>query len=63
MNGRNAISWEDKFKYDVKYVDNVTFLGDWKIIFQTIKNVFKRDGISSETSVTMEEFMGNEMKG
>lgn len=63
VNGRNAISWEDKFKYDVEYVDNVTFLGDWKIIFQTVWNVFKRDGISSETSVTMEEFMGSEQKG
>ena len=63
VNGRNAISWEDKFKYDVEYVDNITFLGDWKIIFQTVWNVLKRDGISSETSVTMEEFMGNEMKG
>jgi len=63
VNGRNAISWEDKFKYDVEYVDNVTFWGDWKIIFQTIWNVVKRDGISSETSVTMEEFMGSEMKG
>lgn len=63
VNGRNAISWEDKFKYDVEYVDNVTFAGDWKIIFQTVWNVLKRDGISSETSVTMEEFMGSEMKG
>lgn len=63
VNGRNAISWEDKFKYDVEYVDNVTFLGDWKIIFQTVWNVLKRDGISSETSVTMEEFMGSETKG
>ena len=63
VNGRNAISWEDKFKYDVEYVDHVTFLGDWKIIFQTVWNVLKRDGISSETSVTMEEFMGSEMKG
>lgn len=62
VNGRNAISWEDKFKYDVEYVDNVTFLGDWKIIFQTVWNVLKRDGISSETSATMEEFMGSEMK-
>lgn len=60
VNGRNAISWEEKFDYDVKYVDNVTFLGDWKIIFKTIAVVFKRDGISSETSATMEEFMGNE---
>ena len=63
VNGRNAISWEDKFKYDVEYVDNVTFLGDWKIIFQTVWNVLKRDGISSETSATMEEFMGSEMEG
>lgn len=63
VNGRNAISWEDKFKYDVEYVDNVTFLGDWKIIFQTAWNVLKRDGISSETSATMEEFMGSEMEG
>lgn len=60
VNGRNAISWEEKFDYDVKYVDNVTFIGDWKIIFKTIAVVFKRDGISSETSATMEEFMGNE---
>lgn len=59
VNGRNAISWEDKFKYDVEYVDHVTFWGDWKIIFQTVWNVLKRDGISSETSATMEEFMGS----
>lgn len=63
VNGRNAISWEDKFKYDVEYVEHVTFLGDWKIIFQTVWNVLKRDGISSETSATMEEFMGSETKG
>lgn len=62
VNGRNAISWEDKFRYDVEYVDHVTFLGDWKIIFQTIWNVLKRDGISSETSATMEVFMGTEEK-
>lgn len=60
VNGRNAISWEEKFDYDVKYVDNITFLGDWKIIFKTIVVVFKRNGISSETSATMEEFKGNE---
>ena len=60
VNGRIAISWEEKFDYDVKYVDNITFLGDWKIIFKTIAVVFKRTGISSETSATMEEFMGNE---
>lgn len=62
VNGRNAISWKDKFKYDVQYVDHVTFLGDWKIIFQTILNVIKRDGINSETAATMEVFMGTEEK-
>lgn len=60
VNGRNAISWEEKFNYDVYYVDNITFLGDWKIIFKTIATVLKRDGINSDTSVTMEEFMGTE---
>lgn len=59
VNGRNAISWEEKFNYDVEYVDHITFLGDWKIMFQTVFTVLKRDGISSETSVTMEEFMGS----
>jgi lipopolysaccharide/colanic/teichoic acid biosynthesis glycosyltransferase len=60
VNGRNAVSWEEKFDYDVQYVDNITFLGDWKIIFKTVLAVLKRDGISSDTSVTMEEFMGTE---
>ncbi|XCP84017.1 sugar transferase [Roseburia hominis] len=60
VHGRNAISWEEKFDWDVKYVDNVTFFGDWEIIFQTIRTVLKRDGISSGTSVTMEEFMGTQ---
>jgi lipopolysaccharide/colanic/teichoic acid biosynthesis glycosyltransferase len=60
VNGRNAISWEKKFAYDVQYVDNITFLGDWKILFQTVGKVLKRDGITSATSVTMEEFMGSE---
>jgi len=58
VNGRNSISWEEKFNLDVKYVDNITFLGDWKIIFQTVGVVLKKDGVNSETSVTMEEFMG-----
>jgi len=58
INGRNAISWEDKFKFDVQYVDNITFFGDIKIIFGTVKKVLKREGISSTTSATMEEFMG-----
>lgn len=57
-NGRNSISWEKKFELDVQYVDHVTFLGDWRIIFSTIKTVLKREGINSDTSVTMEEFMG-----
>ena len=57
--GRNAISWEDRFRLDVEYVDNISFLGDLKIILMTIPKVLKRDGISSETSVTMEEFMGS----
>lgn len=56
--GRNAISWEDKFDMDVQYVDNISFLGDWKIIFDTFFAVLNRDGISSDTSVTMEEFFG-----
>lgn len=59
VNGRNAISWEEKFDLDVEYVDHVTFHGDWKIIFQTVKTVMKREGISSETSETMEEFKGS----
>lgn len=60
VNGRNSISWDEKFHLDVEYVDHVTFLGDWKIIFQTVKTVLKREGISSDTAVTMEEFKGNE---
>ena len=60
VNGRNAISWEEKFRLDVEYVDNVSFAGDIKIIWDTAKKVLKRDGISSETSATMEEFMGSE---
>ena len=62
VNGRNSISWEEKFDWDVKYVDHITFLGDWKIIFATIKTVLKRDGISAAGEATMEEFMGTESK-
>lgn len=62
VNGRNAISWEQKFDYDVEYVENVNLFLDIKIIFMTIVNVIKKDGISSETSATMEEFMGTEEK-
>lgn len=59
VNGRNAISWEEKFDLDVQYVDNITFIGDWKIIFQTIKKVFVREGINSEAAATMEPFRGS----
>lgn len=62
INGRNAISWEDKFNLDVEYVDNVSFIGDWKIIFLTIKKVFLKEDISSDTSVTMESFRGNKFE-
>nr|WP_281725771.1 sugar transferase [Lachnoclostridium phocaeense] len=60
VHGRNAISWEEKFNLDVEYVDHVTFVGDWKIILQTVRTVLKREGISSESSVTMEEFTGTQ---
>lgn len=60
VNGRNAISWEEKFDYDVEYVDNYSFYLDIKILFMTVRNVLKRDGISSETSETMEVFMGTQ---
>ena len=59
VNGRNAISWTKKFELDVWYVDHCSFLLDLKIIFLTIKKVFVREGISSDTSVTMEAFTGN----
>ena len=58
VHGRNLISWDEKFDFDVEYVDHITFCGDWKIIFQTIGTVLKREGVSSQTSVTMEEFKG-----
>ncbi len=61
VNGRNAISWEDKFNLDVEYVDNVSFIGDWKIIFLTIKKVIVKEGISSDSSVTMELFRGSKV--
>lgn len=59
INGRNAISWEEKFNLDVWYVDNISFLLDLKILFLTIKKVVVKEGISSSTSVTMEKFLGN----
>ena len=59
VNGRNAISWENKFDLDVQYVDQVSFIKDFKIIFLTIKKVFIREGISSETAATVEVFQGS----
>ena len=58
--GRNAISWEEKFDWDVKYVDHITFLGDWKIVFDTVKTVLKHEGISAAGEATMGEFMGSD---
>jgi undecaprenyl phosphate N,N'-diacetylbacillosamine 1-phosphate transferase len=58
VSGRNAISWEDKFNLDVEYVENVSFSEDWKIIFLTIKKVFVREGINSDTAATIEPFKG-----
>ena len=58
VNGRNSISWEEKFEWDVKYVEHITFWGDVKIIFKTVKTVLTHEGISSASSVTMEPFQG-----
>lgn len=62
VNGRNTVSWEDKFDMDVHYVDNYSFAMDVKILFMTVLNVIKKEGISSETSATMEVFMGTPEK-
>lgn len=59
VHGRNTLSWKRKFDMDIKYVEHITFIGDLKILAETVKKVIKREGISSETSVTMEEFTGN----
>ena len=59
VNGRNAISWEEKFELDVNYVDNTSLANDIRIILDTIKVVFNKDGINSETSATMERFEGS----
>ncbi|AXJ01664.1 Sugar transferase involved in LPS biosynthesis (colanic, teichoic acid) [Cyclonatronum proteinivorum] len=58
VNGRNAISWEEKFKLDVWYVDNLSFWLDMKILFMTLLKVFRREGISNQQAATMPEFMG-----
>lgn len=60
VSGRNTISWEEKFEDDVRYIDNITFLGDIKIILLTVSKVLKREGISQENNATMEEFKGSE---
>ena len=59
VNGRNLLSWKDKFNYDLEYVDSITLTGDFKIILKTIKNVLSHEGISAEGSSTVEEFKGN----
>lgn len=59
VKGRNTLAWDDKFNLDVEYVNNITFMNDVKIVLLTIITVFKRDGIASEDSVTMEPFKGN----
>ena len=61
VHGRNSISWQEKFVWDIKYVNHITFSGDLKIICQTVGVVLKRDGIHSESAVTMEEFRGNDI--
>jgi len=58
INGRNAITWEQKFEYDIFYIDNISFVLDVKILFRTIGKVFAREGISQENEATMKEFMG-----
>lgn len=60
VNGRNRLSWVERFALDVQYVESVTWRGDWRIIWQTIGKVLRRDGITSATAVTMEPFQGNE---
>ena len=61
VNGRNAISWEQKFEYDVWYVENISFVLDLQILNKTIKKVFKREGITAENSVSAEAFKGNSL--
>ena len=59
VNGRNLLSWKDKFDYDLKYVNNITMLGDIRIILKTVKNVLSHEGINAEGSSTAEVFTGN----
>lgn len=62
VNGRNSISWEEKFDWDVRYTKNVTFTNDVRILLRTVAVVLSKQGISSETSVTMEAFQGNKVE-
>jgi len=59
-NGRNAITWQKRFMFDVEYVDSISFINDMKIIFRTVGKVVRSEGISSNKSVTMEPFKGND---
>ena len=59
VNGRNLLSWQDKFKYDIEYINNISLLGDIKIILKTVKNVLTHEGINGEGSSTVEYFNGN----
>lgn len=59
VNGRNLLSWEERFEFDVKYVENISFFLDLKIVFLTVIKVIKKEGISSKEAVTMEEFKGS----
>jgi lipopolysaccharide/colanic/teichoic acid biosynthesis glycosyltransferase len=63
VNGRNSITWEDKFRHDLWYVNNISFTLDLKILFLTVKKVFCREGISSDSAATMEEFKGTKESG
>ncbi len=60
VNGRNAISWEEKFRYDVYYVDHISFFLDLKVLWFTVMKVLKREGINSSENITMGEFKGNQ---
>lgn len=62
VHGRNMVSWEEKFALDVHYVDHITFVGDLKILFNTVRVALNREGVSSNESVTMEKFRGNQEK-
>lgn len=58
VSGRNAIGWEEKFSYDVRYVERITFWGDWRILFKTVRMVLHREGITAPGCATAEEFKG-----